>query len=77
MVGQEWRAGKLRELRLRKADGSLLWVEVCYEITGRAESHFVVIARDISERNHLARASRQECFLRVLAGLAPGSRTSS
>ena len=54
----DWPAGKLRELRLRKADGSWLWVEACYEITGRAESHFVVIARDISERQ-LAEVERQ------------------
>jgi two-component system cell cycle sensor histidine kinase/response regulator CckA len=47
---QAWGTGELRELRLRKADGSWLWVEACYEITGRLEAHFVVIARDISER---------------------------
>ena len=33
--GSKWGTGKLRELRLRKADGSWLWVEgPCYEITG-------------------------------------------
>ena len=53
-AARKWGAGKPRELRLRKADGSWLWVEACYEITGRAESHFVVIARDISERKRAA-----------------------
>ena len=48
----EWLvAGALREVRLRKADGTWLWVEgLSYELAGSAESQFAVIARDISER---------------------------
>jgi two-component system cell cycle sensor histidine kinase/response regulator CckA len=48
--GRRLGAGELREVRTQKADGSWLWVEVCYEITDRDESRFAVIARDISER---------------------------
>jgi phosphoglycerate-specific signal transduction histidine kinase len=46
-------------MRWRKADRSWLWVEgLSYEIAGKAESHFAVIARDISERKR-AEAERQ------------------
>jgi PAS domain S-box-containing protein len=46
-----WGGGELRETRVRKADGSWLWVEVLsYEIVGQAGAQFAVIARDISER---------------------------
>jgi PAS domain S-box-containing protein len=49
--GWKWGAGKLREMRWQKGDGSWLWVEgLSYEIAGQPESHFAVIARDISER---------------------------
>jgi two-component system cell cycle sensor histidine kinase/response regulator CckA len=55
-----WGAAKLRELRMRKTDGSWLWVEVLsYEIAGRVESNFAVIARDITERKR-AEAARQQ-----------------
>jgi PAS domain S-box-containing protein len=57
--GWKWGAGKLREMRWRKADGSWLWVEgLSYEIAGQPESHFALIARDISERKG-AEAERQ------------------
>jgi two-component system cell cycle sensor histidine kinase/response regulator CckA len=50
-TGWSWGSGKLREMRMRKVDGSWLWVEgSSCEITGRAESQFAVIVRDISER---------------------------
>jgi PAS domain S-box-containing protein len=53
--GWRWGANKLREMRWRKADGSWLWVEgLSYEIAGGAESHFALIARDISERKRAA-----------------------
>jgi PAS domain S-box-containing protein len=49
--GWTWGAGVLREMRWRKTDGSWLWVEgLSYEIAGRSEAQFAVIARDISER---------------------------
>jgi two-component system, cell cycle sensor histidine kinase and response regulator CckA len=49
--GTKMGADVLRELRLRKADGSWLWVESrSYVVAGRTESNFAVIARDISER---------------------------
>jgi len=42
---------KLREVRLRKADGSWLWVEKSsYAVAERTASHFALIARDISAR---------------------------
>jgi PAS domain S-box-containing protein len=57
--GSKWGSGTLSEVRLRKPDGSWLWVEeLSYEITGRAESQFAVIARDISERKR-GEAERQ------------------
>jgi two-component system cell cycle sensor histidine kinase/response regulator CckA len=57
--GRKWGAGKLREMRWRKADGRWLWVEgLSYQITGQAGSHFAVIARDISERKR-AEAEKQ------------------
>jgi two-component system cell cycle sensor histidine kinase/response regulator CckA len=57
--GSNWGEGRLSELRLRKIDGSWLWVEgLSYEIAARAESHFAVIARDISERKQ-AEAERR------------------
>ena len=47
----EWGEGQLREMRMRTADGGWLWVEgLSYEIAGRAEQEFAVIARDVSER---------------------------
>ena len=56
----EWlEAGEPREVRVRKADGSWLWVEgLIYKIAGNAESQFAVIARDISERKR-AEAARE------------------
>ena len=56
----EWlAAGALREVRVRKADGTWLWVEgLSYEVAGSADSQFAVIARDISERKH-AEAARE------------------
>jgi two-component system, cell cycle sensor histidine kinase and response regulator CckA len=56
----EWlTAGALREVRVRKADRSWLWVEgLSYEIAGNAESQYAVIARDISERKR-ADAARE------------------
>ncbi len=44
-------SGGLREARLRKADGTWLWVEgLSYAIAGPTDSRFAQIARDISER---------------------------
>jgi two-component system cell cycle sensor histidine kinase/response regulator CckA len=51
--GRQWGKGELRELRVRTSTETWLWLEgLSYVITGRAESHFAVIARDISERRH-------------------------
>jgi two-component system cell cycle sensor histidine kinase/response regulator CckA len=48
---RKWGDGEVRELRMRTAAGRWLWVEgLSYVITGQAESHFALIARDISER---------------------------
>jgi two-component system cell cycle sensor histidine kinase/response regulator CckA len=57
--GTKLGTGQIREVRLRKADGSWLWVEaLSYEVVRRTESHFGVIARDISERKR-AEVERQ------------------
>jgi PAS domain S-box-containing protein len=57
--GWNWGAGMLREMRWRKADGSWVWVEcLSYQIAGRDESQFALIARDIGERKR-AEAARQ------------------
>ena len=50
---RQWGAGELREMRMRTATDGWLWVEgLSYAIAGRAESHFALIARDISERKN-------------------------
>jgi PAS domain S-box-containing protein len=52
-TGRDLAAAKLREVRMRKADGTWLWVEgLTYGITGLDGPQFAVIARDISERKH-------------------------
>jgi PAS domain S-box-containing protein len=57
--GPQWGAGTLTEVRMKRIDGSWLWVEgLSYEIAGQAGSHFAVIARDISERKR-AESERQ------------------
>jgi PAS domain S-box-containing protein len=61
--GRQWGAAELREFRLRTSTEGWLWVEgLSYVVTGRAESHFAVIARDISERkqSELARQALED-----------------
>jgi len=58
--GSWWGAGKLIGMRMRKADGSWLWVErLSYEIVGPGETQYALIARDISERK-LAEAAKEQ-----------------
>jgi two-component system cell cycle sensor histidine kinase/response regulator CckA len=61
-----WGAGTLLEMRLRKADGSWLWVEgLSNEIAGPGETQFALIARDVSERKRAEAAKeRLEAELR-------------
>ena len=82
LEGSKLDAGLPRELRLRRADGTWLWVEgLSYEIRGRSESEFAVIARDISERKHaemardvledeLRQAQKMEAVGQLASGIA-------
>jgi len=66
--GWKWGASKIRDLRMHKADGDWLWVDcLSYVIAGRSESHFAVIARDISERKRAeaARLLLEEEFMQA------------
>jgi PAS domain S-box-containing protein len=61
LKGSRWEAGLLTEARMKRIDGTWLWVEgLTYEIGGPTEgAQFAVIARDISERKNTEVATRQ------------------